>query len=76
MNSENMSSHSSTKSFGKFQYKLRPADENFFSLYMILGENWKSADVMTFFLGLHSILGGKLDICGCDDPQRTCLPFA
>ena len=50
-----MSNHSSTKFFGKFQCKQRPAD------------------VMTFFFGLHLILDRKMDICGHDDPQRTCL---
>ena len=39
-------------------------------------KNWTSADVMTLFFALYLILGGKLDICGRDDPQRTCLPFA
>ena len=28
------------------------------------------------FFALHSILRGKLDICGLDDLQRTCPPFA
>ena len=28
------------------------------------------------FFGLHLILGGKLDICGRDDLQRICPPFA
>ena len=37
MNSENMSNHSSTKNFGKCQYKLRPADvmiSVFFGLHL------------------------------------------
>ena len=59
MNSENMSQHSSTKNFGKFQCKLR------------------SADVMIFFFGLHGLfLSRKMNMCGRDDPQKTCSPFA
>ena len=58
MNNENMSYYSSTKHFGKFQCKLRPAD------------------VMTFFFGLHLLLGEKMDIFGRDDPQKICRPFA
>ena len=39
--------------------------------------NYGPADVMTFFFfGLHLLLGGEMDICGHDDPQRTRPPFA
>ena len=51
MNSENMSNHSSTKNFGKCQYKLRPADVMISFVFF-----WSS-------LGF----GGKLNICGRDD---------
>ena len=49
---------------------------NFFGLHLTLGKNWTPAEFADLFLDLHLILGKKLDIFGCDDPQTTCLPFA
>ena len=40
MNSENMSNQSSTKNFGKFQFKLRPADLIFFMLVAMGANTW------------------------------------
>ena len=69
MNSENMLKDSSTKNFGKFQYKLRPADVMtfFFALHLILGKKLDICGRDDLFFGLHLILGKKLDICGRDD---------
>ena len=48
MKSENMSYHSSTKNFGKFQSKLRPADDTTFLFGLhLLAEKWTSADMVT-----------------------------
>ena len=36
--------------------------------HLFSGENWTSEDVMTFFFGLHLILGGNLDVGRRDVP--------
>ena len=50
-------------------WKTLPADAMaFFLLFtQFWARNCTSADLMTFFVGLHPILGKKLDICGPDD---------
>ena len=66
------------ENFGKFQLKLRPADAMTFfcSSLEFWAETWASAGVLTFFFGLHLILGGKLGICQRDDLQKSCPFFA
>ena len=80
MNSENMSNHSSTKNFGKFQRKQRPADVMTFYFFLVItcfwAEKWTFADIMTFFLVFSCFWAEKwTDMCGHDDPQRTSPPF-
>ena len=69
MNSENMSNHSSTKNFGKFQCKQRPADMMtfFWSSLSFWGIKMDICGHDDFFFGLHLFLGKKMDICGHDD---------
>ena len=52
-NSGNISNHSSTKNFGKFQCKSTACgrDDLFFLVFTCYGaERWKFADLMTFIL--------------------------
>ena len=72
ISSENISYHSSTKNFGKFDLLFII----FLGFACFWAKKWTSADLMIFFFGLNVLLGRKLDICEYDDSQRTCSPFA